>query len=285
MRIYNLAGYLLIILHILIGGLASPEGWGFIPGALVAFGYLLVIWFMAGVYLTDIIHMGVAHRALDFSPGFTKIVSVVFNTVGIYINPTTWVNRHRHHHTYSDHPGDPNKLAGDGFWKTMYLCLLPYKCQSELANDPILQTWSMRLISTPAYAVFSQFASFALVWLVVGDWQYAAVLWLGVRFIALWVNMIQNYWSHDRRFGSRLYPDDNDNAMNLCEWLPVTATFSACLQNNHHHFPRFLRTSHDTDQYDFGLITVRWLHRMNLVKATPAGLRIPEGVRLAAVGL
>ena len=275
---------MLIFLHVLIGGLVSPDGWGFALGALVAFVYLLAIWFMAGIYLTDVIHMGVAHRSLDFKPGFAKFVSGLFNTVGIYINPTSWVNRHRHHHTYSDHPGDPNKLAEDGLWRTMYLCLLPYRCQSDLVNDPILQTRSMRVISTPFYAVFSQFTSFAIVWFIVRDWKYALSLWLGVRFIALWVNMIQNYWSHDRRFGSRIYPDDSDNAMNLCEWLPVTATFSACLQNNHHHFPRFLRTSHDVEQYDFGLLTVRWLKKMGLVEATPAGLRVPEGVRLTDVG-
>lgn len=242
------------------------------------------MWFLAGVYLTDVIHMGVAHRALDFQPGFTKFISVLFNTVGIYINPTSWVNRHRHHHTFSDHRGDPNKLAGDGAWKTLYLCLLPYRCESNLANDAILQGASMRLISSPAYAVLSQFISFALVWLLVRDWVYALSLWLGVRFIALWVNMIQNYWSHERRWGSRLYPDDQDNAMNLCEWLPVTATFSACLQNNHHHYPRFLRTSHDAEQYDFGLTTVRWLKKLGLVTATSAGLKIPEDVALPEVG-
>jgi sn-2 palmitoyl-lipid 9-desaturase len=285
MSIYSASGYLLIVLHVLAGGLTSPTGWGFLAGAGGAFLYLLFVWFLAGVYLTDVIHMGVAHRALDFKPGFTKCVSVLFNTVGIYINPTTWVNRHRHHHVFSDHPGDPNKLAGDGFWKTLRLCLLPYRCGSNLANDAILKSPAMRLISTPAYAVFSQVFSFALLWWLTGAWQYAASLWLGVRFIALWVNMIQNYWSHDRRFGSRRYPDDDDNAMNLPEWLPVTATFSACLQNNHHHYPSFLRTSHDPGQYDFGLITVRCLHKLGLVQATRSGLRLPQGVDLPEAGL
>jgi len=284
MSTYNVTGYSLLLLHVLLGGLMAPAGWGYAAGALGAFGYLLFVWFLAGIYLTDVIHMGVAHRALEFKPGFTKFISVLFNTVGIYINPTTWVNRHRHHHSFSDHPGDPNKLAEDGFWKTLYLCLLPYKCGSNLANDAILQSFSVRLVSTPFYAVYSQFTSYALLWLLVRDWQYAFALWLGVRVFALWVNMIQNYWSHERRFGSRIYPDDQDNAMNLCEWLPVTATFSACLQNNHHHYPSFLRTSHGPEQYDFGLITVRWLKKLGLVKATCSGARLPEGVALQETG-
>ena len=66
--------------------------------------------------------------------------------------------------------------------------------------------------------------------------------------------MIQNYWTHDRRFGYRRYDDERDNAMNIGEWLPVTATFSACLQNNHHHSPGLLRLSHDESEYDFGFI-------------------------------
>lgn len=284
MAVYNLSGYSLIFLHVVIGGLMSPHEWGFLQGALAAFAYLLVVWFLAGVYLTDVIHVGVAHRALVYKPWFIKFISVLYNTVGIYVNPTTWVNRHRHHHVFSDQLGDPNKLAEDGFWKTLYLCLLPYKCGSNLANDAILQTWSMRIVSSPLYAVFSQFASYALVLLLVRDWQYALALWLGVRVIALWVNMIQNYWSHDRRFGSRRYPDDPDNAMNLCEWLPVTATFSACLQNNHHHFPSFLRTSHDPGQYDFGLMTIRWLKKLGVAEASMTGARLPEGVALASTG-
>ena len=40
--------------------------------------------------------------------------------------------------------------------------------------------------------------------------------------------------------------------MNIGEWLPVTATFSACLQNNHHHSPGLLRLSHEESEYDFG---------------------------------
>jgi hypothetical protein len=91
------------------------------------------------------------------------------------------------------------------------------------------------MVSSPAYAVFSQFASFGVVWLVFRDWKYSLVLWGGLRIFALWVNLIQNYWTHDRRFGTRRYNDAEDNAMNIGDWLPVMATFSACLQNNHHH--------------------------------------------------
>ena len=57
----NALGCLFIVLHVLVGGLMSPAGWGFLGGAIGAFVYLLFVWFLAGIYLTDIIHMGVAH--------------------------------------------------------------------------------------------------------------------------------------------------------------------------------------------------------------------------------
>jgi fatty-acid desaturase len=201
------------------------------------------------------------------------------------VNPREWVNRHRHHHAFSDHTGDPNKLASDGFWRTLYLSFFPYRCKSNLAADAILRTLPFRLVSNSYFAVFSQFSSFALLWLLVRDTRYALVLWWGGRFLGIWVNMLQNYWTHDRRFGTRRYADEDDNAMNLSEWLPVTATFSSSLQNNHHHFPNFLRNSHDESEYDFGFITVRAMKALGLVKPTPVGARIPRGIPLQDAGL
>jgi stearoyl-CoA desaturase (delta-9 desaturase) len=227
--------------------------------------------------------MGIAHRALDYRPWFLKTLTVVNNTFGVYVNPITWVNRHRLHHKYSDHPGDPNKLADDGFWRTLYLCLFPYTCQENVANDAIFKSWSFRLISNPVFAVVSQAFNFWLLWLLVGDWRYAAAMWGGFRVFAIWINMVQNYWTHDRRWGYRRYDDARDNAMNIGEWLPVMATFSACLQNNHHHSPGLLRLSHDDAEWDMGFRSVRWMKALGLVQATPKGMDIPKDCPLPAL--
>ena len=283
MRIYNLIGYSLIAVHVSFSALFAPDGWGLLSGALFGSSYLLFIWFFGGVYLSDVMHMGIAHKALDYREWFIKFITVFYNTTGIYINPVKWVNRHRHHHAFSDQDGDPNKLQDDGFWKTMYLCVFPYKCNRNVANDKIFNTLAFRLVSNPYFAVFSQASSYGLLWLIVGDWRYAAVLWVSVRIFALWINMVQNYWTHDRRFGTRRYDDENDNAMNLGEWLPVTVSFSASLQNNHHHFPHFLRTSHDENEYDFGLITVRFMRSLGLVEASSIGKQKPDGIALQSI--
>ena len=285
MRVYNVAGYALVIAHGLVSAFLAPSELGYWRGLGFGMLYLVFIWLIGGLYLSNVLHLGIAHRALNFKDSFVKVLALLNNTVGIYINPRTWVNRHRHHHAFADHPGDPNKLDGDGFWKTLYLCVSPYRCESDLARDPILDTWALRLAASPGLAVFGQLSSYALLWLLARDWTYALALWVSVRVAGLWVNMIQNFWTHDRRFGTRRYDDADDNAMNIGDWLPVTATFSACWQNNHHHYPHLLRLSHDPAEYDLGFLTVRWMQALGLVRPSRTGVQLPKDVPLRDLGL
>ena len=135
--------------------------------------------------------------------------------------------------------------------------VMPYRCNDNLAGDEILRSRTFRVVANPGFAILSQAFSFYLLWKLAGSLKFALAMWFGMRIFALWVNMIQNYWTHTRQFGYRRYADDHDNAMNIGEWLPVTATFSACLQNNHHHYPGLLRLSHHESEYDFGFLTVK----------------------------
>jgi len=283
MKIYTVTGYAIIFVYAVACMYFAPPHLGPLAALLIGAAYFLACWFVGGLYLSSVIHMGIAHRALDYRDWFVKAITVVNNAFGVYINPVTWVNRHRFHHKFADHPGDPNKLASDGFWRTLYLCLFPYECELTMAGDEILKSWPFRLVSNWAFAVASQVFSLWLLWLLVGDLRFAAVIWGVFRVFALWINMIQNFWTHDRRFGYRRYDDARDNAMNIREWLPVTATFSACLQNNHHHSPGLLRLSHDESEYDFGLLTVKAMKALGLVKATRKGAEIPAECPLTAL--
>jgi fatty-acid desaturase len=282
MKIYNAVGYACLVLYAAASALLAPAHLGPWTGLAIGMAYLVVCWFFAGVYLSCVIHMGIAHRALDYKEWFVKSLSLVNNAFGVYIAPGTWVNRHRLHHRHADHAGDPNKLASDGLWKTLYLCLLPYKTDINIANDAILQTWPMRLAGNPVFFVVAQTLNFLLLWWLVGDVIYAATLWIGTRVFAMWVNMVQNYWTHERVNGYRRY-DDDDNAMNIGDWLPVMATFSACLQNNHHHSPQFLRLSHDDSEFDFGFMTVKVMKRLGLVEASNYGAILPKDIPLKSL--
>ena len=67
--------------------------------------------------------------------------------------------------------------------------------------------------------------------------------------------------------------------------IPVTATFGACLQNNHHHYPWLLRNSHDPAEYDFGFVTIRALNRLGLVTASSTGADWPPELADKGLGL
>jgi stearoyl-CoA desaturase (delta-9 desaturase) len=282
-KTHLVAGYATLALYALACVCLAPPHIGPWAGLAIGAAYLIVVWFVGGLYLSPVIHLGIAHRSLDYEEWFIKTLTVVNNLFGVYINPVTWVNRHRLHHRFADHDGDPNKLPSDGFWRTLYRCLLPYACQADLANDDILKSWSFRVVAHPVFCVGAQMFNFGLLWFLVGSLPFAAAMWLGMRVFAIWINMIQNFWTHDRRFGYRRYDDDRDNAMNIGEWLAVTSTFSACLQNNHHHFPGLLRLSHHESEYDFGFEVVKVLKRLGLVQATTRGAEIPKEVPLASL--
>jgi fatty-acid desaturase len=143
----------------------------------------------------------------------------------------------------------------------------------------------MRVVANPIFVVTAQTLNFLLLWWLVGDLRFVAVIWLGTRIFGLWVNMIQNYWTHDRRFGYRRYHDEGDNAMNISDWLPVTATFSACLQNNHHHSPALLRLSHEESEYDLGFMAVKMMKALGLVRATTWGAELPKDIPLRSLDL
>jgi fatty-acid desaturase len=283
MKIYNAIGYLIILLYALACMYSAPAHLGPWAGLLIGAVYFIFCWFLAGLYLADILHLGIAHRSLDYKEWFMKAVTVVNNTFGIYVEPVSWVNRHRLHHKNADHDGDPNKLSSDGFWRTAYLCLLPYQCIENVAGDEILKSRPFRIVGNPMFAILAQALSFFLLWKLVGSLKFTLVMWFGMRIFAWWVNMIQNYWTHTRKFGYRRYHDDDDNAMNIGEWLPVTATFSACLQNNHHHYPGILRLSHEESEYDFGFLTVKVMKSLGLVKASLTGAVLPKDVPLGAL--
>src|SRR5258707_955644 len=99
----------------------------------------------------------------------TRIVRI-FNTYG------PRMRRHRLHHKHADHPGDPNKLSGDGFWRTLYLCVMPYQCKENLAGDKILKSWTLRVVANPAFAILAQAFSFYLLWKLGGSLKFALVI-------------------------------------------------------------------------------------------------------------
>ena len=203
LRIYNLAGYVVLLIYLGACALIWPLHGNPWLGVGVGFAYLMVVWLLGGLYIGDTLHLGLAHRSLDVKPWFIHTITIAANVAGVYMDPLGWCNRHRLHHTFSDQPGDANKLHSDGFWKTCKLMLFPYPSVAHMLTEPIFRSWSLRLTSTWSFAIFFQLSSFALLYLAVGDWRYALVPWCGMRLVAAYIHVVQNYWTHERRFGTR----------------------------------------------------------------------------------
>ena len=89
MKIYNIAGWALVLAYALACMYFAPAAIGPWTGLLIGAAYALVCWLVGGVYLSCVIHMGIAHRALDYQEWFVKTITVVNNTFGVYINPVT----------------------------------------------------------------------------------------------------------------------------------------------------------------------------------------------------
>ena len=115
MKIYNVLGFATLALQLLLSAFLAPESIGPWWGMVIGFGYLLISWFIAGVYLSDMIHLGIAHRALDYKEWFIKSLTLVNNTVGVYVDPVSWVSRHRLHHKFADHGGGLVAVVLHGF--------------------------------------------------------------------------------------------------------------------------------------------------------------------------
>jgi hypothetical protein len=88
MKIYNLIGYLIILAYVLACMYSAPTHLGPWAGMLIGAAYFISCWFLAGVYLADVLHMGIAHRALDYKEWFIKTITVVNNFFGITNTPT-----------------------------------------------------------------------------------------------------------------------------------------------------------------------------------------------------
>jgi len=75
------------------------------------------------------------------------------------------------------------------------------------------------------FAIPAQALNFFLLWKLVGSLKFAGVMWVGIRIFSVWVNMIQTIGPTLEHLDYRRLYDEEDNAMNIGEWLPVTGDF------------------------------------------------------------
>jgi hypothetical protein len=114
-KIYNVTGYLIILVYMLACMHSAPGNLGPWTGLLIGAVYFIFCWFLGGLYLADLLHLGIAHRSLDYKEWFIKLVTVVNNIFAIYVDPIAWVNRHRLHHKNLTMMGIPINFRATAF--------------------------------------------------------------------------------------------------------------------------------------------------------------------------
>ena len=70
MKGYIVVGYTIILAYALACMYSAPPHIGPWTGLLIGAAYFVIYWFIGGLYLSSVIHMGIAHRALDYKEGF-----------------------------------------------------------------------------------------------------------------------------------------------------------------------------------------------------------------------
>src|SRR5260370_25251511 len=113
MKIYNITGYSIIFAYMVACMYFAPSHLGPWTGMLIGGVYFIFCWFLGGLYLADVLHLGIAHRSLDYKGWFIKTVTVVNNSFALYVYPIPRVYLHRFHHIHADHPGAPHQLSHD----------------------------------------------------------------------------------------------------------------------------------------------------------------------------
>jgi fatty-acid desaturase len=95
MKSYNVIGYLIILCYVLACIYFAPPHLGLWTAIFIGAAYFIFCWFLGGLYLADVLHLGIAHRSLDYKEWFMKAVTLANNVFGLYVDPIAWVNRHR----------------------------------------------------------------------------------------------------------------------------------------------------------------------------------------------
>jgi hypothetical protein len=92
MKRYSVIGYAIIALYGLACVFLAPDAIGPLGALAIGAVYFVFSWLLGGVYVADMLHLGIAHRSLDFKPWFIKSATIANNLFGVYVSPIEWVD-------------------------------------------------------------------------------------------------------------------------------------------------------------------------------------------------
>lgn len=186
------------------------------------------VYFITGcIGVTVTLHRHLSHRSFAFRNEKVKKFFVACSSWGIIGDPISWVNTHRHHHRYTDHPGDPHSPLLYGFARVQWLSMFNTPRSLRLVPDLIRDKY---LVTIHKWYYTTHWL--IMITLLLIDVKLAMVIYL-VPAAILWNagSLINNaghalgYRNHNTNDSSR-----NNPALGYAVW-------GEGWHNNHHNMP------------------------------------------------
>lgn len=203
-------------------------------------------------------HRYFSHRSYKTSRWF-QFTLALFGTLAVQKGVLWWAANHRHHHRYSDLPGDVHSPVQRGFWWSHIGWVLSRRYNQtqfteirDFAKYPELQ-WLNRHFLVPVIAM-------AVLLFGLGGW--AALYWGFVLSTVLLfhgtftVNSLAHVW------GKRRYQTTDDSRNNF--WIAMI-TMGEGWHNNHHHYMSSARQGFFWWEFDVSYLVLKGLEKLRVV--------------------
>lgn len=235
---------------------------------------LAIMWLLTVTGIEVGYHRYFSHHAFEAKP-WVKGALVILASMAGQGSVISWASNHRHHHQFSDRPGDthsPYFVGGAtsrglrGFlhaqvgWKWTYPYPNPAHYTPGLLADPMVQRLSRR------------YRWWVLLGVVAPGVIVGAITWSaqGVLTGTLFAGVVRLFLSQQGTFsvnslghmvGTRYFdtPDKSRNGL-----IMVIPTLGGSLHNNHHAFPTAASNKHRWWHLDPSWWTIRGLERAGL---------------------
>jgi stearoyl-CoA desaturase (delta-9 desaturase) len=221
--------------------------------------------------ITGFYHRYFSHRSFRTSRAAQTVFAVI-GASAVQRGPLWWAAHHRHHHNFSDRPGDAHSPIEDSFlWSHVgwFLSRGNFPLRSERVRDlmkfPELRFLDRFDILVPALLATGLFALGAALhrWAPgLGVTGGQLLVWgFFVSTVVLYhATFTINSLAH--RFGSRRYATRDESRNN--PWLAVL-TFGEGWHNNHHHYPSSVRQGFYWWEFDLTWYLLKALERLGVV--------------------
>jgi len=189
-------------------------------------------------YLTTaVLHRGLTHGALRFSPWLTRTVAA-WLWLSVCIPPLTWIAAHRHHHANSDTEDDPHSPDVKGFWHVLLFTWQDVprwaRANRELSERLYLRPFRderlLHFLDRDDVSTWN-FYSQLILSLVLGP--VAIAFWLGRLVPYMLLSGYVNAAGHT--FGDRPYENRGTDAAGLVQTLLGWLSGGEPLGHNFHH--------------------------------------------------